>query len=86
MLVVESPGSCHDGAGLIPAACMALLPKRRRGEGEGSECAAAADLRAARATGAARGRWCVFSGSQGAGVVFKKAARRTYRGLAVPVA
>ena len=41
--VVESPGLCRDGAGPIPAACMALLPKRRRGEGEeGSECAAAA--------------------------------------------
>ena len=41
--VVESPGSCRDGAGSIPATCMALLPKRRRGEGEqGKECAAAA--------------------------------------------
>ena len=67
--VVESPGSCREGAGSIPTGRMALLPKRRRGEDEagGSECPTAVARKPARAAGAAcrRGRWCVFSWTVG---------------------
>ena len=43
--------------------------------------------RASRGAACGRGRWCVFSRDIGGpGLFSKKAARRTYRGPAVPVA
>ena len=83
---VESPGSCRDGAGSIPAARVASVPKRRLQAPGCSECAPpAAGLQDPQAARAARGGGGVsFSlyGVGGRGLLEKEAkvARRTYRG------
>ena len=73
--VIESPGSCREGAGSIPAACMALLPKGRERLTE----------QVAERT-AARGGGVFFPVSRGAGIDFKKGGEAHLPRPAVPVA
>ena len=72
---VESPGSCRDGAGSIPAARVAPLPKRRLQASGCSECAPPAaglqDPQAARAAGGGGGVF-YFRTVLGAGGCSKK--------------
>ena len=75
-LAVESPGSCREGAGSIPAARVAPLPKRRLQAPGCSECAPPAaglqDPQAARAAGGGGGVFFFFGLCWGAGGCSKK--------------
>ena len=80
--VVESPGSCREGAGSIPTVCMALLPKRREDKQAAgcSECAPAAAFKARKPSALPEGAVVCFLSLEGGRGVPEKAARRTYRG------
>ena len=73
--VVDSPGSCREGAGSIPTARMALLREKRREDKQVagcSECAPAAAFKARKPRALPEGAVVCFFLLEGAGVFPKK--------------